>query len=90
MYAQSRKPKILGTKIHYGLIIPHGVRILFGVDNRSTLLLNIIFGGSLLVIIDDISRSLSGFEIPIGIFTMLLCAPFFIWLLKRENIGWQQ
>jgi len=74
----------------YGLIIPHLVRMLFGVDNKTTLLLNLFLGGSFLVLIDDISRSYRGFEIPIGIFTMLLCAPFFIWLLKKTNIGWQQ
>ncbi|MGD2034377.1 MAG: iron ABC transporter permease [Bacteroidales bacterium] len=74
----------------YGLIIPHVVRMLFGVNNRTTLILNFILGGSFLVIIDDISRSFKGFEIPIGVFTMLLCAPFFIWLLKKTNVGWQQ
>jgi iron complex transport system permease protein len=74
----------------YGLIIPHVTRMLFGVDNRSTLILNLMLGGSFLVIIDNISRSAAGFEVPIGVFTMLIGAPFFIWLLKRSNIGWQQ
>jgi iron complex transport system permease protein len=46
-------------------------------------------GGSFLVIIDDISRTLAGFEIPIGVFTMLIGAPFFIWLLKKTNVGWE-
>lgn len=74
----------------YGLIIPHLVRMAFGVNNKVTLLLNFILGGCFLVIIDNVSRSFKGFEIPIGIFTMLLCAPFFIWLLKKTNVGWQQ
>jgi iron complex transport system permease protein len=73
----------------YGLVIPHLVRMIFGVDNKTTLLLNFLFGGIFLVLIDDISRSLGGFEIPIGVITMLLCAPFFIWLLKKTKIGWQ-
>jgi iron complex transport system permease protein len=73
----------------YGLVIPHLVRMLFGVDNKTTLILNFLFGGIFLVLIDDISRSLGGFEIPIGVITMLLCAPFFIWLLKKTKIGWQ-
>ena len=73
----------------YGLMVPHVVRMLFGVDNRQTLLLNLLLGGSFLVIIDNISRSMAGFEIPIGVFTMLLGAPFFIWLLKKSNIGWE-
>ena len=74
----------------YGLIIPHLVRMLFGVNNKETLILNFMLGGSFLVLIDDISRSFQGFEIPIGVFTMLLCAPLFIWLLKKTNVGWQQ
>lgn len=74
----------------YGLMIPHLVRMLFGVDNQRTLLLNLLLGGSFLTLIDNISRSAAGFEIPIGVFTMLLGAPFFIWLLKKSNIGWER
>ena len=73
----------------YGLIIPHLVRMLFGVNNKTTLILNFLLGGTFLVLIDNVSRSFQGFEIPIGVFTMLLCAPFFILLLKRTNAGWQ-
>jgi iron complex transport system permease protein len=73
----------------YGLIVPHLVRMVFGVNNKSTLLMNVLLGGAFLVVIDDISRSFQGFEIPIGVFTMLICAPFFIWLLKKTNTGWQ-
>ena len=73
----------------YGLIIPHLVRMMFGVNNKSTLLINVMLGGAFLVVIDNISRSFKGFEIPIGVFTMLISAPFFIWLLKKTNAGWQ-
>jgi len=73
----------------YGLVIPHLVRMIFGVNNKTTLILNFLFGGIFLVLIDDFSRSLGGYEIPIGVITMLLCAPFFIWLLKKTKIGWQ-
>jgi iron complex transport system permease protein len=73
----------------YGLVIPHIVRMIFGVDNKSTLMMNLLLGGSFLVIIDNISRAAGGFEIPIGVFTMLTGAPFFIWLLKKSHIGWQ-
>lgn len=73
----------------YGLIVPHLVRMMFGVNNKSTLLMNLLLGGTFLVVIDDISRSFRGFEIPIGVFTMLICAPFFIWLLKKTTTGWQ-
>ncbi len=74
----------------YGLMIPHIIRMVAGVDNQKTLPLNLVFGGMFLVVIDTISRSVTDFEIPIGIFTMLLGAPFFIYLMKKNSIGWQR
>ena len=73
----------------FGLIIPHMVRMMFGPDNRSGIPLNIIVGGCFLLLIDDISRSLMAFEIPVGVFTMLIGGPFFIFLLKKSRIGWE-
>jgi iron complex transport system permease protein len=73
----------------YGLIIPHSIRMMFGVDNQKAVFLNFFMGGSFLVLIDDLSRTLTSFEIPIGVFTMLIGAPFFIFLLKKSNIGWE-
>ncbi len=72
----------------YGLIVPHIVRMIIGTDNRQSIPINFLFGGMFLLIIDNFSRALSGFEIPIGVFTMLLGAPFFIFLMKKTNIGW--
>jgi iron complex transport system permease protein len=72
----------------YGLIVPHMVRMIIGPDNRQSIPINFLFGGMFLLIIDNFSRALSGFEIPIGVFTMLLGAPFFIFLMKKTNIGW--
>ncbi|TXK29657.1 iron ABC transporter permease [Pontibacter qinzhouensis] len=72
----------------YGLFIPHLTRMMVGPDNRKAMPANIFFGGSFLVIIDNFSRSLMDFEIPIGIFTMLLGAPFFLFLMKKNKINW--
>lgn len=72
----------------YGLFIPHITRMMVGPDNMKAMPANIFFGGSFLVIIDNFSRSLMEFEIPIGIFTMLLGAPFFIFLMKKNKINW--
>jgi len=72
----------------YGLIVPHMVRMIIGPDNRQSIPLNFFFGGMFLLVIDNFSRTLSGFEIPIGVFTMLLGAPFFIFLMKKTSIGW--
>jgi iron complex transport system permease protein len=72
----------------YGLFVPHLTRMLVGPDNIRNIPANIFFGGTFLVIIDNFSRSLMEFEIPVGIFTMLLGAPFFLFLMKKNKINW--
>ncbi len=74
----------------YGLLIPHIVRMVFGVDNRKTLPLSIMLGGSILVLIDTLARSIMLYELPIGIFTILLGAPVFLYLMKKSHLGWEQ
>ena len=86
--ASSSAVAVAGIIGLYGLIVPHMVRMLTGPDNRQSIPLNFLFGGSFLLIIDDVSRTIAGFEIPIGVFTMLIGAPFFIYLMKKTNIGW--
>lgn len=86
--ASSAAVAVAGIIGLYGLIVPHVVRMLIGPDNRVAMPINFLLGGTFLLLIDNLSRSLSGFEIPIGVFTMLLGAPFFIYLMKKTNIGW--
>ena len=88
--ASSSAVAVAGIIGLYGLIVPHMVRMIIGPDNRQSIPLNFFFGGMFLLIIDDFSRTLSGFEIPIGVFTMLIGAPFFIYLMKKTNIGWNR
>jgi iron complex transport system permease protein len=71
------------------LVIPHMVRMMVGADNKTALPICFTFGGAFLLLVDDISRTIVGFEIPIGIFTTLVSGPFFIALLKRSKIGWE-
>jgi iron complex transport system permease protein len=86
--ASSSAVAVAGIIGLYGLIIPHMVRMIAGPDNQQSIPFNFLFGGTFLLIIDDFSRTISSFEIPIGVFTMLLGAPFFIYLMKKTNIGW--
>ena len=88
--ASSAAVAVAGIISLYGLLVPHCVRMLVGVDNRRSMPLNLFFGGSFLVLIDDVSRTVAGFEIPIGVFTMLIGAPFFIFLMKKAAIGWEK
>ncbi len=70
-----------------GLIVPHVVRMILGPDHRLLLPASLTFGASFLVIVDDFARSLFTFEIPIGILTTLIGAPFFLYLLRRSQSG---
>ncbi len=69
-----------------GLAFPHMVKMITGTDNKIALPVSIAFGGSLLLIVDNFSRTVSSFEIPIGIFTTLIGGPFFVYLLKKTRM----
>ena len=73
----------------YGLIVPHMIRMMVGPDNKQAIPLNFLFGGTFLLIIDNFSRTIASFEIPIGVITMLIGAPLFLYLIKKTNIGWE-
>lgn len=86
--ATSSSVAVAGIISLYGLFVPHVVRMLIGPDNAKTVPANIFLGGSFLLIIDNLSRTFSTFEIPIGIFTMLLGAPLFLYLIRRYRMNW--
>ncbi|MFW5992432.1 MAG: FecCD family ABC transporter permease [Halanaerobiaceae bacterium] len=69
-----------------GLIIPHVSRMLIGPDNRKLMPFAALLGGGFLMISDDIARSLlPPLEIPVGIVTAIIGAPYFIYLLRRKK-----
>jgi iron complex transport system permease protein len=68
-----------------GLVVPHLVRLSVGPDHRLVLPLSAFGGAALLLLADLGARSLAApAELPIGVLTSLLGAPFFLWLLRRE------
>jgi iron complex transport system permease protein len=69
-----------------GLAVPHMVRMMVGPDNTRTIPVSFAFGGSFLLVVDTISRTMTSFEIPVGIFTTLIGGPFFVILLKRARL----
>lgn len=71
-----------------GLVVPHMIRMMIGYDNKKVIPASFAFGGSFLLLVDNFSRTVSQFEIPIGIFTTLIGGPFFIYLLKRLKQGY--
>jgi iron complex transport system permease protein len=69
-----------------GLIVPHIVRIWWGVDYRRIIPLSILGGASILLIADVLARVLlAPQELPVGIVTALAGAPFFLWVLRRAK-----
>ena len=73
-----------------GLIVPHLIRLWFGPDYRRLLPLSILGGATALLICDVVSRVIiAPQEIPVGIITALVGAPFFLWVLKNaKNQGY--
>ena len=78
-----------GTVSWIGLVIPHVARILVGSDYRKLIPACISLGGTYLILIDNIARTLTMNEIPLGILTALIGAPFFAVLLTHKRAGWQ-
>lgn len=71
-----------------GLVLPHAVRMLAGPSNRALLPLSALAGALFLVLADTAARTVfDPREIPVGIVTALIGAPFFILLLLRRRSG---
>jgi iron complex transport system permease protein len=69
-----------------GLIVPHIMRLWFGADYRRLLPLSLIGGAGALLLADVIARSvIAPQELPVGIVTALVGAPFFLWVLRRSK-----
>ena len=68
-----------------GLVSPHIVRLIFGPVHRRLLPMSFVLGGIVLCICDTIARSVMAAEIPVGIITAIVGAPFFIYLLRAKH-----
>lgn len=71
-----------------GLVIPHIARMLVGPNFERLLPAAMLMGAAYLVLVDTLARSLGRIEVPIGILTAVVGAPFFLWLLWRGRHGW--
>ena len=69
-----------------GIIVPHTVRLAFGTSNRAVLPLSVLFGGAFMVLADLAARTaLAPAELPIGVVTAFLGAPFFVLVLRTSR-----
>ena len=74
-----------------GLIIPHGVRLVFGPDHRQLLPVSAIIGGAFLVIADTFARTIiAPAQLPVGVVTAIVGGPFFLVLLAKyaRKVSW--
>lgn len=68
-----------------GLVIPHLTRRMVGNNYKHLMPASMLFGAIFLLLVDNISRNLLATEIPIGILTSFIGAPFFIYLITRDG-----
>jgi iron complex transport system permease protein len=69
-----------------GLIVPHGMRLLVGPDHRILLPTSALAGASFLVVADTLARSQTA-QLPVGIVTAFVGAPFFLYLLRSREVA---
>jgi len=72
-----------------GLVIPHIARMLVGPDFRKLLPASMLLGATFLLIVDILARTIASIEVPLGILTAAIGAPFFLFLLAGGRRGWQ-
>lgn len=72
-----------------GLVMPHIARSLVGPDFGRLLPASLMLGGGYLIGVDALARTVAQIEVPLGILTAVIGAPFFLWLLASGRRGWQ-
>ena len=68
-----------------GLMIPHMARSLVGVDYNRLIPASAMMGAAYLVLMDDLARSVLSMELPLGVVTSVMGAPFFIYLIIKRK-----
>jgi iron complex transport system permease protein len=70
-----------------GLVVPHLIRLVVGPNARSLLPLSLIYGAAFMALADLLAR-VPG-ELPVGVVTAIVGAPFFLYLLRRYHAGYE-
>jgi iron complex transport system permease protein len=66
-----------------GLMVPHLIRMVSGPDHKTLMPLSMAGGAAFMIFADTIARNITEFDIPVGIITAILGAPFFVYLMKK-------
>ncbi len=79
---------VTGVVGFVGLVVPHLLRPVIGSGHRILLPASALLGATLTLIADTLARTVAApAEIPLGVVTALVGAPFFLWLLRRPGMG---
>ncbi|GAA9127848.1 iron chelate uptake ABC transporter family permease subunit [Helicobacter pylori] len=76
---------VSGTIGWIGLVIPHVARLFFGANLQKLLLSSLLMGAFFLLLADVVAKTITSYDLPVGIATSVLGAPFFLWLLFRTR-----
>lgn len=80
---------VSGTIGWIGLVIPHVARLFFGANLQKLLLSSLLMGAFFLLLADVVAKTITPYDLPVGIATSVLGAPFFLWLLFRtRGVRW--
>lgn len=71
-----------------GIVIPHLSRMLVGPDFRKLLPVSASLGVCYLLVIDDLCRTLTAAEIPIGVVTGIVGIPMFLYFIYKKKVSW--
>jgi len=79
---------IAGVVGWVGLVIPHVARMLVGPGFGRLLPVAVLLGALYMLVVDTLARTVGSTEVPLGILTAAIGAPFFLWLLARGRRSW--
>lgn len=74
---------IVGAIGFVGLVIPHISKLLFGPKHLANLPASFLLGATFILFADTLSRTITVYELPVGVVTSLVGVPFFIYLYKK-------
>lgn len=78
---------VCGTIGWVGLVIPHVSRMLVGPDNVRSMPVCVLLGAAFMLLIDTIARVLTSMDLPLGMLTGLVGAPFFLFVLVKQRMN---
>lgn len=71
-----------------GIVVPHLARMLVGPDFRKLIPASVSIGICYLLVVDDLCRTLTSSEIPLGVITGIIGVPLFLYFIYRKKVNW--